>query len=77
MVLDALWAELQSDPEVRLKRDLWDGLLREAYGEDVGGDALFLQHTYLVVVVKAIAFAHSGLTTQGLAPLTAFAKATQ
>ncbi|MDP3746352.1 MAG: N-6 DNA methylase [Phenylobacterium sp.] len=55
VVLDALWAELQFDPEVRLKRDLWDGLLREAYGEDVGGDALFLQHTYLVVVVKAIA----------------------
>ena len=31
------------------------GLLREAYGEDVGDDALFLQHTYLAVVVKAIA----------------------
>jgi len=55
LILDALWAELQSDPEVRLKRDLWDGLLREAYGEEVGGDGLFLQHTYLVIVVKAIA----------------------
>jgi hypothetical protein len=40
---------------VRLKRDLWDGLLREAYGEEVGEDALFLQHTYLTIVVKAIA----------------------
>ena len=38
-----------------LKRDLWDGLLREAYGEDVGDDALFLQHTYLTIVVKTIA----------------------
>ncbi len=55
VALNGLWAELQADPEVRLKRDLWDGLLREAYGEDVGGDALFLQHTYLVTVVKAIA----------------------
>ena len=55
MTLDALWATLGHDPEVRLKRDLWDGLLREAYGEDVGDDALFLQHTYLTIVVKAIA----------------------
>lgn len=55
VVLDSLWIELQGDPEVRLKRELWDGLLREAYGEEVGGDALFLQHTYLVMVVKAIA----------------------
>jgi hypothetical protein len=55
MALDALWAVLRDDPEVRLKRDLWYGLLREAYGEDVGEDALFLQHTYLTIVVKAIA----------------------
>jgi len=55
MALNALWATLQNDPEVRLKRDLWDRLLREAYGEEVGEDALFLQHTYLTIVVKAIA----------------------
>lgn len=53
--LDALWAALREDPEVALKRQLWDGLLREAYGAEVGEDALFLQHTYLVTVVKAIA----------------------
>jgi SAM-dependent methyltransferase len=56
LVLDALWAALNGDPEVRLKRDLWDGLLREAYGdESVGADTLFLQHSYLAMVVKAIA----------------------
>ena len=55
LTLDALWADLNSDPEVRLKRDLWDGLLREAYGEEVGDDSLFLQHTYLAIVVKTIA----------------------
>ncbi len=55
MQLDALWEALRHDPEVRLKRDLWDGLLREAYGAPVGEDALFLQHTYLTIVVKAIA----------------------
>jgi len=53
--LDGMWEVLRDDPEVRLKRDLWDGLLREAYGADVGEDSLFLQHTYLTIVVKAIA----------------------
>ncbi len=55
LTLDTLWTALKDDPEVRLKRDLWDGLLREAYGEDVGEDSLFMQHTYLTVVVKTIA----------------------
>jgi hypothetical protein len=43
LTLDALWADLNADPEIRLKRDLWDGLLREAYGEEVGEDSLFLK----------------------------------
>jgi hypothetical protein len=55
LTLDELWAVLKDDPEVHLKRDLWDGLLREAYGEDVGKDSLFLQHTYLTIVVKTVA----------------------
>lgn len=55
LALEGLWQQLGTDPEVRLKRDLWDGLLREAYGQEVGGDALFLQHTYLTFVVKSIA----------------------
>ena len=53
--LRRLWAQLGDHPEVRLKRDLWDGLLRQVYGDDVGSDALFLQHTYLTILVKAIA----------------------
>lgn len=53
--LQRLWAEVGDHPEVRLKRDLWDGLLRQVYGDDVGSDALFLQHTYLTILVKAIA----------------------
>ncbi len=54
-VLERLWAELRSNSEVVLKRQLWDGLLREAYGTAVGDDALFLQHTYLTIVAKTIA----------------------
>jgi len=53
--LRELWARLATHPEVRLKRDLWDRLLREVYGEEVGQDALFLQHTYLTIVAKTIA----------------------
>ncbi|MGE0668786.1 MAG: N-6 DNA methylase [Sphingomonadales bacterium] len=54
-VLERLWAEVGDHAEARLKRDLWDGLLRQVYGDDVGSDALFLQHTYLTILVKAIA----------------------
>ena len=54
-VLERLWSELRGHSEVLLKRQLWDGLLREAYGTPVGDDALFLQHTYLTIVAKTIA----------------------
>jgi SAM-dependent methyltransferase len=54
-ILERLWAELRAHSEVVLKRQLWDGLLREAYGTPVGDDALFLQHTYLTIVAKTIA----------------------
>lgn len=53
--LERLWANLRDRPEVALKRQLWDGLLREAYGAPVGEDALFLQHTYLTIVAKTLA----------------------
>ena len=55
--LGALWGRLGSTPEARLKRELWDRLLALAYGAEVGDDALFVQHTYLVVVAKAMAWA--------------------
>lgn len=54
-VLSRLWIELHSHPEVALKRQLWDNLLREVYGTPVGDDSLFLQHTYLTIVAKTIA----------------------
>lgn len=54
-MLEAIWASVGHDPEVQLKRDLWHRLLAEAYGDEVGEDPLFLQHTYLTMVVKAIA----------------------
>ena len=54
-LLEALWAGLRSSPEVMLKRQLWDRLLRVVYGTAVGDDSLFLQHTYLTIVAKTVA----------------------
>ena len=44
-----------------LKRQLWAQLLKIVYGRDIESDALWLQHTYLVVVAKCVAFAVLGL----------------
>jgi len=53
--LDALWVSLHDNPAVALKRQLWAQLLKLVYGKDVESDALFMQHTFLVIVAKAIA----------------------
>lgn len=55
--LRRLWDEVGGDPEVQIKRQLWDRLLRVAYGSEIEAPELFLQHTYLVIVAKAIATA--------------------
>ena len=59
--LGALWAKRRNDPAVTLKRQLWAQLLKLVYGREVESDALFFQHTFLVVVAKAIALAVLGL----------------
>lgn len=52
--LTALWEQIGQTPEACLKRALWDRLLGLAYGDQVGDDRLFLQHTYLVMVAKTM-----------------------
>lgn len=54
--LRALWAELADDPAQALKRQLWADMLKLVYGREVEGDALWFQHTYLVVVAKCDRF---------------------
>ncbi len=53
--LAGLWAEVGDHPEVRLKRELWAGLLARVYGAPVDNDDLFFQHTYLTIVAKTMA----------------------
>ena len=53
--LRQLWEGLADNPEVILKRQLWDRLLRVAYGTEIDAPELFLQHTYLVILAKTVA----------------------
>jgi SAM-dependent methyltransferase len=55
--LRALWDRLKGDRAVFLKRQLWAELLKLVYGRAVESDALWFQHTFLVVVAKCIAVA--------------------
>ena len=55
--LKKLWMQAGQTSDGRLKLELWRRLLSLAYGTEVGDDTLFLQHTYLVVVAKAVAWA--------------------
>jgi hypothetical protein len=55
--LRALWLRLKTDKAVILKRQLWAQLLKLVYGREVESDALWFQHTFLVVVAKCIAVA--------------------
>jgi N-6 DNA Methylase len=59
--LRTIWEKVQGDPAVALKRQLWAQLLKLVYGREVESDALFFQHTFLVIVAKAIALAVLGL----------------
>ncbi len=59
--LRLLWERVKDDPAVALKRQLWAQLLKLVYGREVESDALFFQHTFLVIVAKAIALAVLGL----------------
>ena len=55
------WAALKDQPAVILKRQLWSSLLKLVYGKEVESDALWFQHTFLVIVSKAIALAVAGV----------------
>ena len=55
--LGELWFRIGQAPGPRLKRELWGNLLGLAYGAEVGNNALFFQHTYLVIVAKAVVWA--------------------
>jgi hypothetical protein len=59
--LRTLWEKLQHTPAVMLKRQLWAELLKLVYGRELASDALWFQHTFLVIVAKCAALAVMGL----------------
>ena len=69
--LKSLWERSKGDRAAMLKRQLWAQLLKIVYGRDVESDALWLQHTYLVIVAKCVAFAVLGLNEDDPARLLA------
>jgi hypothetical protein len=56
-VLCDLLLQLSDTPALKLKRQLWRGLLAKVYGSDIGDDDLFIRHTYLNQLAKLLAFA--------------------
>jgi hypothetical protein len=55
--LRQLWEGLKHDKASLLKRQLWASLLKLVYGKEIENDELWFQHSYLVIVAKAIALA--------------------
>lgn len=49
------WADVKGDPPVAVKYELWQKQLTIVYGEGVGTEDLFLQHTYLATIAKLLA----------------------
>lgn len=56
-MLHRAWDRLKTQPEPLLKRQLWEQHLALVYGKAIDNDELWMQHTYLVCVAKAIAVA--------------------
>ncbi|KQP36592.1 N-6 DNA methylase [Methylobacterium sp. Leaf100] len=54
-LLAAAWDALERHPEAVLKRQLWSRHLGIVYGRTIDDSTLWLQHTYLVILAKAIA----------------------
>ncbi|WP_137726560.1 N-6 DNA methylase [Prescottella subtropica] len=69
--LEALYHDNRNVPEVKLKRELWAKLLRTAFGTGfVDDEALFINHTLLVVTAELVAHAAIGWDVSPHGPLT-------
>ena len=70
-VLRALYDEYAGYNTIRVKRQLWEDLLKAALGEIAGSreemDDLFVRHTYLTAVVGMVVQAYFGIDIYALA----------
>lgn len=69
--LSVLYHDNRDHPEVKLKRELWAKLLRTAFGTGfVDDEALFINHTLLVVTAELVAHAAIGWDVSPYGPLS-------
>ncbi len=54
--LEGLWREVAASPNAQTKIVQWQSLLSIVYGSAVGDPGLFLRHTYLALLARALAF---------------------
>ncbi len=52
-----LWGQAKHKPDIKLKYDLWKKSVDIVYGTEGTDESLFIEHTYLTIVSKAIAHA--------------------
>ena len=53
--IEKLWHQAKLNPNVRLKYNLWKKLIDIVYGKEGSDEKLFIEHTYLTIISKAIA----------------------
>lgn len=51
-----VWNEIKSGSNFQVIYDSWDKYLRIVYGSKVGGDELFIRHTYLATLAKLMSW---------------------
>ncbi len=56
MQLKFLWAKAKHKPDIRLKYNLWKKSVDIVYGTEGTDEFLFIEHTYLTIISKAIAY---------------------
>ncbi len=54
ILIQSLWKKVKNKPEVKLKYDLWKKAVENVYGKECIEESLFIEHTYLTIISKAI-----------------------
>ena len=56
MQIRCLWGQAKNRPDIRLKYNLWKESVEIVYGKEGADESLFIEHTYLTIISKAIAY---------------------
>ena len=54
--IEHLWKQAKNKLDIRLKYDLWKKSVDIVYGTEGADESLFIEHTYLTIISKAIAY---------------------